>query len=392
MKQRLKILWLPAWYPSRVDFLVGDFIQRHALAVCKFVDIVILSIVRDESLISKTTLIETEKKEGLTIYTGYYNSGKKNVFLKKAILFFLYFKLLFKLYKIAINQHGEFNLIHVHVSLRQGLFAIWLRLTKRISYVITEHNSWFVPFGNIFFTKNFLLKKIIKANFKYAKAVHVVSETLGIQLKERYSFLKDFSIVANVVDEKIFFYKEQNHTQSKTNFFAINGSNLYQKNTNGIIRAFYMLVKKNDNCMLHIAGPSNIELKKIVADLNLNDNVYFYGELSNSDIGVLMQKADAFIFFTRYETFGCVMAEALCCGKPVIASRLDVLQENLHENINALFVESENENDLTEKLIYFTNNKDKFDNKKIAEDAKAKYNFDKIGKDFLAFYNTVLNK
>lgn len=392
MTTRFKILWLPAWYPSRVDFLNGDFVQRHATAASKFVDIVILSVVRDVSLISENTLIEVEEKEGLNTYIGYYNSTRKNFILRKVILGFLYFKLLFKLYTIAEKHHKEFNLVHVHVSLRQGLFGLWLKIIKRINYVITEHNSWFMPIGNTFFTKNFVLQKIIKTNFKYANAIQVVSKSLGSELMRGYSFVKTYTVISNVVDTKLFFYDNKNHRKVVTNFLAINGNNSIQKNNDGIIRAFSMLIKNGYDCILHIAGPNDKGLKKIVDELNLNSTVKFYGEVSNSSIATLMQKVDAFIFFTRYETFGCVMAEALCCGKPIIASRLDVLQENLQENINALFVESENEKELKDKLIYFSNNKDKFDNKKIAEDATAKFNFDKVGKDFFEFYKTVLDK
>jgi glycosyltransferase involved in cell wall biosynthesis len=391
MNERLKILWLPAWYPSKVDFLNGDFVQRHALAVSKFVDVVILSVVRDESLTSTNTLIEVEEKEGLNVYTGYYNSSKKNIILKKIIFGFLYFKLLFKLYSIAKKKYTGFNLIHVHVSLRQGLFALWLKITKRINYVITEHNSWFMPIGNSFFTKNILLKNIVKVNFKYASAIHVVSKCLGNELKRKYQFISAFTVIPNVVDNNLFFYDNNNLNEFKTNFFAINGNNSFQKNTDGIIRAFSILVKKEADCILHIAGPNDIELKKLALELNLNDSIKFYSEIPNSTIATLMQKMDALIFFTRYETFGCVMAEALCCGKPVIASNLEILQENLVENVNALFVVSKNEIDLAKKLIYFTQNKDGFDNKQIAADALAKFNFTKVGEDFLLFYKSVLH-
>jgi glycosyltransferase involved in cell wall biosynthesis len=392
MNERLKILWLPAWYPSKIDFLNGDFVQRHASAVSKYADVIVLFAIKDTSLFNVNTKVDIEEENGLFVYKGYYNTSTKNKIFKKIFLPFIYFKLFFKLYQIVEKRHGNFNLVHIHVSLWQGLLALWLKFTKQINYVITEHNSWFMPLGNINFTKNYLLKLIIKANFKYASAVHVVSKNLGNELLKKYSTIKAFSVIPNVVDNNLFFYAKNINKNLKTNFLAINGSNLFQKNTDGIIKAFSTLMRKEYDVMLHIIGPNDGELKKMINELNLNDNVKFYGAISNNAVAKLMQDTDAFIFFTRFETFGCVMVEALCCGKPVIASRLDVLQENLDENINALFVESENEKDLTEKLIYFANNKDKFDNTKIAEDATTKYNFDKVGRDFLAFYNTVLKK
>jgi glycosyltransferase involved in cell wall biosynthesis len=392
MKQRFKVLWLPAWYPCKVDFLNGDFVERHATAVSKYVDVVVLFAIKDPTIINTATKIECKNKEGLYVYMGYYNSSIKSKVFRKLTLAFLYFKLLFQLYKIAYKQHGHFSLIHVHISLKQGLFALWLKLTKRMNYVITEHNSWFMPFGNTNFTKNHFLKLIIRANFKYASAVHVVSQNLGNELQKKYTFIKTFSIIPNVVDSNLFFYIKHLNENLKINFFAVNGNNLYQKNTDGIIRAFSDLIRKRNDCVLHIAGPNDKELKERSKELNLEEYVKFYGTIPSNAVAKLMQDADAFIFFTRYETFGCVMVEALCCGKPIIASNIDVLKENLEENSNSIFVESENEYDLTEKLIYFVNNRDKFDNKEIAEEATKKYNFDKIGKDFLSFYKINLKE
>ncbi len=391
MNKRLKILWLPAWLPSKVDFLNGDFVQRHAIAVSKFADVVVLFVVKDESLILANTLIELQEKEGLSVYTGYYNSSIKNIFLKKIKLIYIYFYLLFKLYYTAKKRHGIFNLVHVHISSKQGLFALWLKFVKGINYVITEHSGWFMPIGKDIFTRNIFTKIIIKINYKYASAIHVVSQNLGIQLQKKYQFIKSVKVIPNVVDNSIFFYKQEMNKELPTNFLAINGNN-FQKNIDGIIRSFSTYLKNGNDAFLHIAGPNDEALKILVKELDLNDSVKFYGTVANEIIASLMQKTDAFVFFTRFESFGCVMAEALCCGKPIIASNLDVLRENLEENINALFVESENEKDLTDKLIYFTNNKSKFDNNKIAEDAKAKFNFDKVGKDFLTFYNSVLEK
>ena len=33
------ILWLPSWYPNKLDPFDGDFIQRHAVAVSAFVPV-----------------------------------------------------------------------------------------------------------------------------------------------------------------------------------------------------------------------------------------------------------------------------------------------------------------------------------------------------------------
>ena len=43
------VLWLVSWYPSRLDSFTGDFIERHARAVSKYVKLTVLVILKDEA-------------------------------------------------------------------------------------------------------------------------------------------------------------------------------------------------------------------------------------------------------------------------------------------------------------------------------------------------------
>lgn len=391
MKKRVKLLWLPGWYPSKQDFLAGDFIDRHAKAASEFADIIVLFVTKNFSLQKNKDYIEIEQNNGLCIYRGYYNNSTKFGYFGKLGSVFLYYKLLFKMYAIVKVKYGKFDLVHMHISLRQGLLALWLKCVYGIPYVITEHNSWFVPTGNKFYTTSIPLKLMIKFNFKNENALHVVSNTLGIELKKKFHFIKSFTVIPNVVDTNVFFYKKNTVANLEINFFTITGD-VYHKNTDGTIRAFSEFIKKGHTAILHIAGPYNEELNLLVQKLCITNSVKLYGAISNSEVAKIMQEIDAFIFFTRYETFGCVMAEALCCGKPVIASKIPVLEENLTEFTNALFVIQENEDDLTQKLIFFMGNRHLFNENEISMSAMEKYNYKRIGKEFLSLYLSVLKE
>ena len=76
----------------------------------------------------------------------------------------------------------------------------------------------------------------------------------------------------------------------------------------------------------------------------------------------------------------------------VIASRLPVLEENLIEKKNGLFVDPENEKDLEDKMNWFIQNKDAFDTVSIAVEASEKYNYHIVALQFLDFYTKVLSK
>ncbi len=391
MKSGANILWLPAWYPSKQDFLNGDFTDRHARATSKRVNISVLYVTKDPSLGHNKSYVEKETIEALSIYRGYYNSNPGGGLISKLWSVQLYLKLLFQLYRIAKKEQGSFQLVHVHVSLRQGLLAQWLKWKHKIPYVITEQNAWFMPVGNQYYTHSKGLKKIIWRNFKNASAVHVVSASLGKALQEKFNFIKHFTVIPNVVDTTIFFPVHKQPESSINTFFCIT-SDVYHKNTDGILRAFAIYLKNGNKGLLVMAGPNFESLVVLARQLYVEQHVKFLGAISYQEIAQNMQAADALIFFTRYETFGCVLAEALCCGTPVIASKIPVLQENLQDQGNALFVEPENEEDLAKKMEEFSFNKNLFLAESIARQATDKYHYNKVGEDFFKFYKTVVKE
>ena len=389
--KNMRILWLPAWYPSKVDFLPGDFTHRHAEAVSKFVNVTVLYVTKDASLGNNRTAIEVINKNQLQIYRAYYNSPGGMGKLSKSWSVLIHFRLLLKLYNLAKKEHGDFHLAHVHISLRQGLLARWLKWKTGLKYVITEQNSWFMPVGNQFYPRSVLMQKMISSNFRNADAVHVVSQSLGHQLKLKFPFIKTFTIIPNVVDTNIFHFNKISTQNNSIHFFTTTGD-IYHKNTDGIIRAFANFIKEGKEGVLHVAGPNANQLQSLAAELSVRHAVNFYGPIKYEEIAVKMQQADALVFFTRYETFGCVMAESLCCGTPVIASRIPVLEENLEELENALFVTPGDEAQLTKKMLQFAVIRSEFHNEQIASCAHLKYNYENIGKQFYNFYLHALQK
>ena len=71
-------------------------------------------------------------------------------------------------------------------------------------------------------------------------------------------------------------------------------------------------------------------------------NVEFVGYKTGQELGEYYRKASAFVFPSRWETFGLVMIEAMACGTPVAAYPCqgpeDVIDEGvtgcMNENLN----------------------------------------------------------
>jgi glycosyltransferase involved in cell wall biosynthesis len=77
-----------------------------------------------------------------------------------------------------------------------------------------------------------------------------------------------------------------------------------------------------DNRTVHLlvlgSGPKENELKKLSSDLQLNDNIHFYGFTDEDEKYRLLGISDVFVSTSQHEGFGIVFLEAMACGLPVI--------------------------------------------------------------------------
>lgn len=76
-------------------------------------------------------------------------------------------------------------------------------------------------------------------------------------------------------------------------------------------------------------GSDRAALEGLAEKLGCVDRVHFVGELPPDRIGTFLRALDLFVFPSLSETFGLAVVEAAQAGLPVVANRLDVLEEVL---------------------------------------------------------------
>lgn len=87
-----------------------------------------------------------------------------------------------------------------------------------------------------------------------------------------------------------------------------------------MLHAFALALEKNKNLILWIAGDGEEKesLLQICDNLNITPKVHFLG--IRHDIPELMSACDLFCLSSRFEGFGLVVAEAMACERPIIAT------------------------------------------------------------------------
>lgn len=93
-----------------------------------------------------------------------------------------------------------------------------------------------------------------------------------------------------------------------------------QKDYPNLLHALYKVAEKFNDALLLIAGdgPLRPDMEELTRKLGLDKQVRFLGICHN--IPELMNAADAFILSSRWEGFGLVLAEAMSCQLPVVAT------------------------------------------------------------------------
>ncbi len=387
---RKKILWLVSWYPNKLSPFNGDFIKRHAEAVSLFEDVHVIYLVRDVSgSITKDVFIEKSANGGLTEEIIYYYSPSASI---KMFDKFFSEKKYRKLFKGAvinyIKESGIPALCHVHVAMKAGIIACWLKKKNSIPYILSEHWTGFLPEADDKITdKPFYLQLTWKKIVTNADGFSTVSENLSVAMQKLFG-LKQISIIPNVVDTSIFYPG----TASNDNIRFIHISGLTKfKNAKAIIQAFAIVQKEYPSATFDIFGSEGKELRTLVTDLQLEKSIHFYNEVPQQILAEYVRQSMALILYSNYETFGCVIIEANACGVPVIVSDIPVFHETVTEGVNGTFVPANNPKALAKRMADVINNHISF-NKQVIEATSLKYSYEKVGKQFSNLYNEILSK
>lgn len=174
---------------------------------------------------------------------------------------------------------------------------------------------------------------------KKADSIIAISSAAKKELIEKYSMSESKIFVApHGVDTNFFrplSITDINQRYLKTNdkkFLLYVGNLSSRKNLMSLIIALKILVKKQGNIHLFIAGAGDKNyLYKLAQTLNLTDYLTFLGPVSRETLLELYNMTDYVVLPSYKEGFGMTMLEALACDKPVIMTPVgisDVIKNN----------------------------------------------------------------
>jgi glycosyltransferase involved in cell wall biosynthesis len=278
---------------------------------------------------------------------------------------------------------GKPDYVHVHVAMNAGVAAKWIREKWNIPYFVTEHwVGYYRECVPSLFDNSKLFRFLNKRILEEAALFFPVTKDLGETVKKNWTDIP-YRVIPNVVNTQYFTYKK--YAPVKFRFIHISYMT-FQKNPEGMFIAAKMLKDRGYDFELFMLGNKNESLTRLAERYGLlPQTVIFNDAVPYKEVANFIQNASAFLLFSRFENLPCVLLEALCCGLPVISTRVGGIAEVVNKD-NGILVESENNSALTDAMQNMIDNYASYNRGKISADASLKFNYEQVGGQIAGFY------
>ena len=227
-----------------------------------------------------------------------------------------------------------YDIIHAHYWL-SGLIAKQISEELNIPYVFTAHSlGVFLDGYN---------KERVDCEKMVMKSSSIVTASSDYEtnlISNNYDIdEKNITKISPGIDKEIFTYDSN---LERENILLSVGRIQEQKRQMEVLKFIDNFRKIDTNFLCYfIGGPSGksgddylIELKNAVKELNLDSNVEFLGNLTQTEIKILMNRSKLLIHTSQFETFGLVAIEANAMGVPVLTTNRGSLTEIIEHRNN----------------------------------------------------------
>lgn len=371
----MNILHITNWYPNRWNSTETPFIRELFFSTERYVTQEIWHIqVRDDV-------------KGVNLYTDITNHKEKYIVLItrslpwriKELLTFL----LLVIMRLKLGRRW-WDLVNVHIAYPLLRFPRLFRLLFGQSVVISEH--WSAYHYGFYLPANSPARLRIAEIFHHGLPVITVSDAL---MNDVVAFAGTDAfprhVVPNVVDPRLFYPIVPPRPASSAVFLMVANWTAIKRPLL-VMAAFAAILPQYPHARLRIVGegPQFAAMQEFVHRQGLDGRIRLLGAMDKSRVADELRGSDFFLHASAYETFSVVCAEALCCGLPVIASRVGGITEFVNAS-NGLLVDNTLEA-WRAALLNSIGNAAIWDREEIARKARERWNPEVVGDQLLAIY------
>ena len=141
-------------------------------------------------------------------------------------------------------------------------------------------------------------------------------------------------------------------------FLLAVGRLVYEKGHEFLIQAIPSVIQSFPNITVGICGSGPLfgQLEEQISALALENKVRLLGQWEN--VRELLAAADAFVLPSRWEGLPMALLEAMMAGLPVIATRVQGVEEVIENDVQGFLVSLENPGELSKAILQLLSNPD----------------------------------
>lgn len=258
-----------------------------------------------------------------------------------------------------INKEYDYVIICGWSSPSIVLAIIYCQLFK-IPYILEDDGGLIKPDGERYkLLKKILLKKAL-AYFTTTDQNIAVISNLGVNINNVYKY--PFSSVSknDIINQSLKNEEIQRIRHSlkiiEKNVILSVGQFIERKGFDILLNSFSSLP---DDCGLYIVGGEPTKEYLDIINNKKIKNVHFIDFVEKEKLKRYYMASDIFVLPTREDIWGLVINEAMASGLPVITTnRCGAGLEMITNNINGFIIETNNEEELADKMLTIIYNND----------------------------------
>ena len=294
----------------------------------------------------------------------------------------------------TLHKKYQFDLIHAHVALPDGYAALKVAETLNLPVVTTIHGQ---DVQTVIHKSNKCREKVEFVIEKSDATIFVSTKLLRLKEQELNTTTDRSVVIHNGLPE---LFSSPSGVEilkdSEEIIQLVSISNL--KRTKGLDHNLKALGElKNEGYTFHYSivgvGEEHENLKKLVIDYKLVENVSFLGLLTRQEVLNQLRKSAIFTMPSWQEGFGMVYLEAMSQGIPIIACKGEGIEDVIEDRVNGFLVKPKDVEELKEVLAQLMSDSEL--RSKIGENAKLKveedFTLSKVVAQIKELYASVLN-
>ncbi|HPQ39592.1 MAG TPA: glycosyltransferase [bacterium] len=376
--RRLKVLFIPQWYPEpdQLDRGIGVFCREHARAAALYDDIAVLPFRFDNKLNGDMRI---EKIQDGDVPTWFVDVGRWWFPSRGSIIFKARLR---QAIDHVVKEWGQPDLVWTQDVLA---FSVMKAVNHRkIPVVISQHWTGFIR--NVISTRH---QRMLTYALENAARVLPVMKDAG-EIYAEYDIFPAITWIPNALDTRIFYYGPPEGRRRQ----FVHVSNFHEQKAVPVIIDAYRKIARDIPGLKFVfigEGPNRKSMERYASENLPSGSFRFTGLISKSEVAATMRESLALVAASTHETFGCVLMEAMACGCIVISTRVGGIPAVVHED-QGLFVPVDAPDAIVDKMKTVLDDPKVLDTREISRRTMKRFSFETVGKMLHDVFSDVFRK